>query len=179
MRILAITALALATVATPAFAQEEHDFNAGHIKIIGGLDSVDDGVSDDNGGVYGVAAGYDFDLGAFVGGIEGEATLAATKACITTACVEAGRDLYGGVRIGVKVGGASMLYVKGGYTNAQVNGTLSGAVITREEFDGVRVGIGAQTVVGRNLYFNIEYRYSNYEQDVERSQAVIGVGFSF
>lgn len=179
MRIFAITALALATVATPAFAQEEHSFTAGHIEVVGGLDSVDDGVSDDNGAVYGVAAGYDFDLGSFVGGIEGEATLSATRACITTACVEAGRDLYAGARIGVKVGGASMLYLKGGYTNAQVNGTVNGTVVTEDRFDGVRVGIGAQTIVGRNLLFKVEYRYSNYEQDVTRSQGVIGVGFAF
>lgn len=179
MRILAISALALATVATPAFAQEEGSFSGGHIALIAGLDHVSDGVDDENGGVIGIAVGGDFDLGGIVGGVEAEADLPRTKRCIGAACVESGRDLYAGVRLGVPVAPRTMVYVKGGYTNAQIKGTLNGTTVTSDEFDGVRVGAGVQTVVQGNFLIKVEYRYSNYEQDVSRHQGVVGVGFAF
>jgi outer membrane immunogenic protein len=180
MRIFAISALALATVATPAFAQADEDsFTGGHIEVIGGIDHVSDGNSGDTGGVYGIAAGYDFDLGNLVGGIEGEAALSTANDCVGVACVEAGRDLYAGGRLGIKVGGRSVAYIKGGYTNARAKGTLSGTTLTTDDFDGVRVGVGAMTTVNGHFFVKAEYRYSNYEQGVTRHQGVVGVGFAF
>ncbi|MCW3845733.1 porin family protein [Sphingomonas sp. LB-2] len=179
MRILALTALALATMATPAFAQEQGDFTGGHVELVGGLDQVSDGDEDESGAIYGVAAGFDFDLGGVIVGAEGEADLTSTKECIGTSCAEGGRDFYAGGRIGMPVGGRTLLYVKGGYTNARIKGTVAGTVVTSDDFDGVRVGVGAQTVVGEHFYAKIEYRYSNYEQGFDRHQGVVGVGYWF
>jgi outer membrane immunogenic protein len=183
MRILALSALALATLATPAFAQSDDtsadgDFTGVTVVAVGGYDRVDDGVTATNGALYGASVGYDIQAGHIVLGAEAEGTFATTKECIGGACVEAGRDLYAGGRIGLPVGGKTMLYVKGGYTNARLDGTTGGTTVITQELDGVRAGVGAEANVGR-LVIRLEYRYSNYEQDVIRHQGVIGVGFRF
>lgn len=183
MRILALSALALATLATPALAQSDNasaDESVSGFKIlaIGGLDSVDDGTTRDSGAVYGGSLGYDFQTGHLVIGAEVEGTMASTKDCVGTVCVEAGRDLYAGGRIGFPVAHNTLLYVKGGYTNARINGTVNGNTVTSEDLDGVRAGAGLEADVGR-MVVRVEYRYSNYEQDVTRHQGVVGIGIRF
>lgn len=183
MRFLLTTALLASVAATPAFAQDEEEpaLGGGYVMVIGGYDHVDDGVDRDSGAAYGAVVGFDGASGNFIFGAEGEATFASTKECdpfIPDACVRAGRDLYAGGRVGFGVGGRSIIYVKGGYTNARIEGTAGGNVVVSEELDGVRVGVGAETTAGR-LRIRVEYRYSDYEQDVVRQQAVVGVGFAF
>lgn len=181
MRILAATALILATVATPAFAQsEDKPFEGFHVAAVTGWDHVDDGVDKEDGVTGGVAAGYDFQLkdAGVVLGLEGEATLATTERCVGTSCIKAGRDLYAGARVGIPVSDTVMVYAKGGYTNARANYTLNGTTVTTDDLDGVRAGVGIEGVVGK-LLLRVEYRYSNYEQDFERHQVVAGVGIRF
>lgn len=70
--------------------------------------------------------------------------------------------------------------MKAGYTNARIRATVEEAgTITRDSAnaDGIRAGIGAQFAVGTNAYVGGEYRYSNYESDFSRHQAVLTLGF--
>jgi outer membrane immunogenic protein len=179
MRILAATSLALATLATPAFAQDaDAPISGVHVTAVGGIDHVTDSGDSASGVLGGVIIGYDKQLSNIVIGGELEASISNTKYCSGAACVEAGRDLYAGARIGVPVGGRSMIYAKGGYTNARIVGTVSGNTVTSDNVDGWRAGVGAETNVGK-LVARVEYRYSDYDGGTKRHQGLVGVGYRF
>lgn len=184
MRILAATALALTTLAAPAFAQDA-EAPAGGVKVvaIGGFDHVKDSGQGTDGAFAGIAVGYDVQLSKLVVGGEVEASFATTDECVavtptSNACVEAGRDLYAGARVGLPIGGGTVLYAKGGYTNARVVGTLDGTTVTSQNLDGWRVGGGAEANVGKFLV-RLEYRYSDYDGGTKRHQGVLGLGYRF
>ncbi|MES2441976.1 MAG: outer membrane beta-barrel protein [Pseudomonadota bacterium] len=201
--VLLATALAATTaLATPAFAQDsDPSFTGPRVEGIAGWDRVDDGANSGtkatDGVVYGGAVGYDFQVGGAVLGIEGEVTGATTKdetTGLVTAGdnyrVSAGRDLYAGVRAGFLVGPRTLLYAKGGYTNARINTRYTLGATTTEAHDdaeGWRAGAGAEFLVSNNVYVKGEYRYSNYSNidgtnvdiDLDRHQVVAGVGFRF
>lgn len=181
MRILAITALALATVATPAFAQdsEKTGFGGASVGAVVGIDHVKDSTDGSTGVLGGVTLGYDFDAGGVVIGADAEADLASTKDCVGASCVKAGRDLYVGGRIGAPLSENLLFYGKVGYTNARVKGTVSGTTVTAQNLDGIRAGVGLEVKTHSNLFGRIEYRYSNYEQDVVRHQGVAVIGVRF
>ena len=70
MRKLLIGAALLSTaLATPAFAQEAAPFTGPNIEGLVGYDDVSEAKGDL---MYGVSAGYDFQLGGVIAGIEGE-----------------------------------------------------------------------------------------------------------
>jgi outer membrane immunogenic protein len=200
MRNFAIIAALLAgTAATPAFAQESEGPVAPgefHITGIVGYDAPE-GDGDATGVVYGVSAGYDFNIGrnVFVGP-EVELTSSSTDDCETgiiragdQICVDAGRDIYLGARLGLRFGenGRHKVYVGGGYTNASFNiaydanlaGTTGDFVID-DDADGFRLKAGGELGIGRNVFVRAEYRYSNYEDlDLDRHQVVGGIGIRF
>lgn len=193
MRKFAIAAALLAgTIATPALAQ---DSTLGGFRVEGliGYDrpSVEDEGAD--GIVYGMGVGYDFQSGNAIFGIEAEATDSSADETVSgfalpgdSLRVRASRDLYVGGRAGFGIGGNSLIYAKAGYTNARVrvdyeDGT-AGTVADftdRTNLDGVRAGVGAQIGLGPNAYLKTEYRYSNYQDGVDRHQVVGGLGFRF
>ncbi|MCA1197199.1 porin family protein [Sphingomonas sp. R647] len=193
MRILSIAALAAATCATPAFAQDADSFTGPSISVFSGMEQINTDGPDESGIIYGVTAGYDIDLGKGVVGIELEASESNTDYCESAVvvasdslCTSAGRDLYAGARAGIKIGGSSLAYVKGGYTNARVDADYVGGAAAptvnfseNEDLDGFRVGAGAEHRLASGVTVKVEYRYSNYEQDVSRHQGLIGVGFRF
>lgn len=178
MRILAATALALATVATPAFAQDEaaETFTGVTATAIVGYDNVED-VAD--GVVFGAALGYNKQINTFVIGGEVEATFASTKDCYSTFCSEAGRDLYVGARAGAVVSPNAMIYAKGGYTNARIRETSGGETEYGENFGGFRLGAGVEYAAGNGMLVRGEYRYSDYDYGVTRQQVVLGLGYRF
>ncbi|MDB5720800.1 MAG: opacity protein [Alphaproteobacteria bacterium] len=195
MRKYLLAALVASAVATPAMAQDSTDraaFTGFKVEGIAGWDRPKVPGSHDNGIVYGVGTGYDFQAGHFVLGIEGEASDSSAKKCIAGGfvtgdrlCSDAGRDLYAGGRIGALVTPTTLLYAKAGYTNARVNSDYTSATggpasfSLRQNLDGVRVGAGLEHALGRNAFVKAEYRYSNYEQGVERHQVVGGIGLRF
>ncbi len=195
MRNIAFAAALLAgTIATPALAQDATPGLGGfHVDGLVGYDrpSVEDENAD--GVVYGVGAGYDFQSGNAIFGVEAEATDSSANERVAGFAipgdelrVRAGRDLYVGGRAGFGIGGNSLLYAKAGYTNARVRvdyedgtaGTVADFT-SRTNLDGVRAGVGAQIGLGSNAYVRTEYRYSNYEDGVDRHQVVGGLGFRF
>ncbi len=203
MRMYLLSAALLSSAAiTPAFAQEAAPFTGPHIEAIVGYDDVSEGEGDV---MYGVNAGYDFQLGGVIAGIEGEFADSEVKGTgqdlITTGDrfnLNTDRDLYIGARLGVAVTPSTMIYGKGGYTNAKFEsrfdngtGTIFNNGVTA---DGYRIGAGIEqkfNLFGPSGFIKAEYRYSNYKNidigqddfdidtDFDRHQAVVGVGVRF
>ena len=181
----------LAATATPACAE---GFRA---EIHGGWDHVradGPGINNndsDSGIVYGIGAGYDFAISPKVElGVDLSADLSTMEECESSvvvandrACLDAGRDLAAAVRLGYKVSDRGTLYALAGYTNARFrfDYTTPAGVTTRDgrNLDGFRLGAGYQHGFGEKMYGKVEYRYSNYEADVTRHQALVGVGIKF
>ncbi|MBO9714390.1 outer membrane protein [Sphingomonas sp.] len=201
MRIAIFTAsaLALGAIATPALAQDDDKgFTGPRAEVITGWDHVkDDSIygAKKDGLTYGGALGYDYQIGHAVIGVEGEVTGATTKDRDTNVLVagdslkvKAGRDLYAGARVGYAVGNRTLLYVKGGYTNAQIRTSYTSPTTTVSEhdnLDGWRLGAGTEVKLTGNVYAKAEYRYSKYNDgdstgiDASRHQIVGGVGIRF
>lgn len=194
MRILSVALLAAATCATPAFAQDSTSFTGPHASVFAGMEQVNTDGPDETGVIYGIAAGYDYDLGKAVVGIEVEAAESNTDYCETAVlvssdslCTSAGRDLYVGARAGVKIGDSSLAYIKGGYANGRLNLDYTGGAAApagadysdNVDLDGFRIGAGAEHKLASGVLVKVEYRYSEYEQEVSRHQGLIGVGFRF
>ncbi|NML07603.1 outer membrane beta-barrel protein [Sphingomonas sp. G-3-2-10] len=203
MRIaLFAAALAASTaLAAPAFAQETVDptFTGPRVEGVVGWDRLDSGDTSgteaSDGVVYGGAIGYDIATGGAVFGVEGEITGSTNKqegaGLIVPGDsfrVKAGRDLYAGVRVGFLAGPRTLIYAKGGYTNAAVETRYTSGLTTvtdSENIDGWRLGAGAEFNLANNIYLKGEYRYSNYSSldgvdiDLDRHQVVAGLGVRF
>lgn len=219
-KVLVCLATGTALFAAPAFAQSADDsFTGPRVEAILGYDitkagsSVDDDFNDDNdqsidGLLYGVGVGYDYDMGSAVIGLEGEFTDSTAKTSFNRngdfegfglGNVKTGRDLYVGARAGIKATPNTLVYVKGGYTNARFDVLASDG---ETEFsqnidtDGWRLGAGVEQKMGSNAFAKLEYRYSNYSEgeldfandvpdtdrfdvDLDRHQVVASVGYRF
>ncbi len=191
MRLFAVSSLALTTLATPAFAQEATSpFTGPRAEIVAGWDHAGSYGAGTSGFAYGGAIGYDAQVSSAVIGAEAEITGSTTE----EDGVSAGRDLYVGARLGYVVAPSTLIYAKGGYTNARVSIDDDG-----ENFDGYRVGGGIEHNFGR-FYGKLEYRYSNYNNldfsddfdfedfeaedfdtdiDLDRHQVLVGLGMRF
>ena len=225
MRKILVATLLAGTLTAPAFAQDASPFTGFRVEGVAGYDVLKSGERDDDGvdssendgdesieGVgYGVGIGYDFDLGSVVAGVEaeysdssGEQESDETLDGINfTSGVETGRDIYVGARLGFQAAPATLLYVKGGYTNTSLEAAFGDDTDTVEfdtNVDGWRLGAGVEQLFGPNAYGKVEYRYSNYNNldfsdnfdldnfeaenfdtdiDLDRHQVVAAVGFRF
>lgn len=214
----AIGTTSLMALAAPAMAQSEGTFTGPRVEAIVGYDISQAGSTADNdlnsqddqsidGLVYGVGLGYDVDVGGAVLGVEGEYTDSTAKTEFSDGGdyegfglgrVDTGRDLYVGVRAGVKVQPDVLAYVKGGYSNARYNVLSTDGTTELKnniDTDGYRVGAGLEYAVNKNAFAKIEYRYSNYSEaeidfqdtpdsdrydiDTDRHQIVGSVGWRF
>jgi outer membrane immunogenic protein len=180
MRKYLVAAAFLSTAAiTPAYAQEEAPFTGPHIEGIVGYDDVSEG---DGDLMYGIAGGYDFQLGGVIAGIEGEFSDSDVNGRASDVIatgdsfrLNTDRDLYVGARLGFAVTPSTMIYAKGGYTNAKFEssfddgaGTIYNNGVTA---DGYRLGAGIEQK------FNL-FGPSGFT-DFDRHQAVVGVGVRF
>lgn len=182
MKKFAIAAASAALFALPAAANAQ-----AFIQAETGLDSVSVAGESDEGVSYGVTAGYDLPLSnnLFVG-IQATAADSTTKECVSfeaeRACISTGRDLSVAARLGTSVGDKSKLYVLAGYTNARIRATYTDGESSfsgSDNGDGFRLGAGYQYDLGTNLFVKAEYRYSNYESDFSRHNALIALGAKF
>ncbi|MGB5076982.1 MAG: outer membrane beta-barrel protein, partial [Sphingorhabdus sp.] len=126
-------ALIASAAANPAFAQEEAPFTGPHIEGLVGYDDV----SDKGELMYGVAGGFDFQLGGVIAGIEGEfadsdVNVRASDVLATGDSVRLNtdRDLYVGARLGFTITPSTLLYAKAGYTNAKFEGNYVDSIGT-------------------------------------------------
>jgi len=210
------TTAALTVSAAPALAQTNPTFTGPRVEATLGYDHTGAGssVSNDNGRddqkidglLYGGGIGYDIATSDnIVLGAEAELTGSTSKSGRNDYTsdfgfgrVKQGRDIYVGGRVGYVVAPTTMLYAKGGYTNAKLNvlaGDTNQTTDTDFNLDGWRIGAGAEHAVGPNSYAKLEYRYSNYERsnidyatggtssrfdvDTDRHQVVASYGFRF
>jgi len=217
-RVATILASASAVaLAAPVAAQDNAAFTGPRVEALVGYDASRPGSSEDidnaddvdqsiDDVAYGAAIGYDFAAGGLVVGVEGEYLESEAKTEFDTTGfegfgignIETGRDLYVGARVGVLATPSTLVYVKGGYTNAQYNVLATDNetdIGTDFDLDGWRVGAGVEQSFGGNFYAKAEYRYSNYGEgeveapsgnesdrfdvDVDRHQVLVGVGYRF
>ena len=182
--ILAASA-AMVGAAAPASAE---GFRA---EVHGGWDHASADGDGESGVVYGIGLGYDLPVGERTTvGLDLSADFSSLEECETDvvlvndqACLDAGRDLAAALRIGQKISDRGTIYALAGYTNARFRFayTTPGGVTTSEgrNLDGFRLGAGYQHEIGGKAYGKVEYRYSNYENDVSRHQVLLGVGVGF
>lgn len=178
-KILYATAASAAFLAaSPAFAQAAP---AGpRVEALVGYDSVKALGEDDGGVLYGVGAGYDVPLSNAVSiGADVEATDSTQKFGDSDfGSVKAGRDLYAGGRVNFAISPTANVYAKGGYTNARFKAS-DGVDSFAENFDGYRLGGGAQFALSGKSYVGGEYRFSDYEDGLKRHQVAMTVGTRF
>ncbi|BAV64358.1 outer membrane protein [Sphingobium cloacae] len=215
-KIMAATLLAGSAVSAPALAQDVGPtFTGPRVEAILGYDHVGAGsdIDNDNGRddqsidglLYGVGAGYDVNLGSAVVGVEGEFTNSTAKSSrgdfnddFGFGRVKQGRDFYVGARAGILADPSTLVYVKGGYTNAKLkvlSGVTNNVTDTAFKLDGWRIGAGVERAINTNSFAKLEYRYSNYNKgrirfedgatsrnfdvDTDRHQVVASVGYRF
>lgn len=211
--------LALTAAAAPAVAQSaDPTFTGPRIEAIVGYDKTRAGSSVDNdsnipndesidGLLYGVGVGYDIDIGGAVLGAEAEYTQSTAKTEFRNGDfegfglgnVKTNRDFYVGARIGAKATPNTLVYVKGGYTNAKFDVRSSDGTTELQQdidTDGWRAGAGVEHALGQNAFAKLEYRYSNYgkaeidfggaipdssrfDVDTDRHQVVASLGWRF
>ncbi|WP_062734346.1 outer membrane protein [Sphingobium abikonense] len=215
-KLMVATLLAGVGVTTPALAQDVGPtFTGPRVEAILGYDHVGAGSDVDNnngrddqsidGLLYGIGAGYDVNLGSAVVGVEGEWTDSTAKSDrydltdqFGFGRVSQGRDLYIGARAGILANPATLVYVKGGYTNSKLNvlaGNTNETTDRSFKLDGWRIGAGVERAINTNTFAKLEYRYSNYtdanidymngatsadfDVDTDRHQVVASVGWRF
>lgn len=196
--VASLLASGAALMAIPAHAQETSPFTGFRIEALGGYDvlrngsdvDIDEDGGDDidesiEGALYGVGAGFDFDLGGFVAGVEGEYTESSGNQDSDEVInapfayrASVGRDLYIGGRVGMRMGPATLVYVKGGYTTTKIDAAIDDldaddevdfSTDADQTVDGYRIGAGIEHSFGGALgfgsgaYVKLEYRYSNYD----------------
>lgn len=202
MRKILITTLmatGAAIAATPAQAQEMSPFTGFRLEALAGWDHLRNGstvdIDDDDvedvdesidGLLYGIGAGFDFDLQGFVVGIEAELSDSTGEEDPGQALnapfafrAKVGRDIYVGARAGMLVTPQTLVYVKGGYTNTRIEAAIDDLDPTDptdfetendQTIDGYRIGAGVEHLLGgtetlgfgSGAYVKLEYRYSNY-----------------
>ncbi len=170
--IFAAAAAASLALAAPAFAQADN-FSGFRAEALAGYDAVktnSNGLGTPDGLLYGLGLGYDLRAGGAVVGLEGEIA----DSTASRGAIDAARDIYVGARVGLPLGPQMLAYAKAGYANGRVN-----TPAFRQNGDGFRLGGGLEYALGGNLFVKAEYRYTNYEQDVERHQLVGGLGVRF
>ena len=193
MKKFVASALLLASVSAPAFAQDAVPFSGPYVGAVVGLDHVDfNSRNHDSGLLYGGVIGYDINVNGAVFGLEGEYADSTTKERASNVdvlgdelSIRTGRDLYAGVRIGGQVAENVMLYAKGGYTNARFKTVYDDGVLVESDslkLDGYRLGAGVETTF-QGFTARAEYRYSSYERisgtKPERHQAALILGYRF
>jgi outer membrane immunogenic protein len=221
-KIVAILAAGTALAAAPAFAQDAtpaEAFSGFHAEALVGYDHIRTGSSEDidttrdikqsiDGVEYGGAVGYDIPLGTnMIVGAEAEITDSSASrdynndepTVFNLGRVDAGRQYYFGGRLGYAMSPSTLVYVKGGYSNARFN--LQGTDGTtnlrqRLDTDGWRAGAGVEQKVGSNAFVKVEYKYTNlgeaefdfngqtpdssrFNIDTDRHSVMAGVGIRF
>lgn len=216
-KLVLATVLAATGLASPALAQTTNPtFTGPRIGVLAGFDTIRAGSKEDSnldgdnqsvdGFLYGVDIGYDVALGGALVGVEAEIndstgnveTDRSDPNFFGFGRVSKDRDIYVGARAGILATPATLVYIKGGYTNAKLNVLAAYSNRTTDanyKLDGWRLGAGVERAIRNNVYAKVEYRYSNYGDanfeypngattdsfniDTDRHQIVAGVGLRF
>ena len=153
--------LAAALVATPAMADTNDNFTGVRIGATAGVDDVTNS-PDRNDVVYGVDAGVDLPVGD---------RLTVGAEAFSTNPFETTRTIGAAARLGYAVTEDALIFARAGYSNYQD--------VFNQELDGLTVGGGVEFSISEMTYAKVEYRYSDFEQNVGNHGALVGVGLRF
>ena len=88
-------------------------------------------------------------------------------------------------RAGYLVNPQTLIYVRGGYTNARVRTTVTNAAATAsasDNRDGWLAGAGLERQITQNVSARVEYRYSKFSEDDgmdQRHRVLAGLSYRF
>lgn len=194
-----VAAVLVASLATAASAEP---FNGPFVGVQAGWNQDDLGTPSTDAGTLaigqshdsfngGVFAGYDYKIGnSIVLGAEAGLQIGAeddvvhdTGAAVVTLDPRRSIDLT--ARAGYLLGENTLLYVRGGYTNARLRTTIADSAGTRtisSDRDGWLVGGGLERAITDNITARVEYRYADLAEGngkFDRHQALVGVAYRF
>lgn len=139
----------------------------------------------------GVFAGYDYKVSPrVVIGAEAGVQFGADDSIVrdtgtALVTVDPKRSLDLTARAGYLVTDNTLLYARGGYTNARVRTSFDGAAGFRsatENRDGWMVGGGVERAISDNVSARLEYRYADLSEGdgkFDRHQALFGIAYRF
>lgn len=167
-KILFVAAAAAALSATPAMAA---DFSGPRIEATAGVDDVTSGV-DTTDIAYGAALGYDIQLNKLVIGVEATAANVLEKA-----------DLGAAARLGYVLNDNVLAFGRVGYNSLERPQTCTGTrpVVCRNTVnaEGLTVGGGLEVNVAGPVYGKVEYRYTDFDDNLARHGGLVGIGLRF
>lgn len=124
------------------------------------------------GGLFGIQAGYNYQSGPLVAGIEGDIDFGSVSGRSGPPGVSAKGNINGEGSLRGRFGYAfnhAMVYVTGGYTGANLNGSLTdtnapSSIYANEStfLNGWTIGTGIEFAVTRNISVKAEYLFSDY-----------------
>ena len=162
----AVAAL-LTLAAAPAMAQ---DFTGPRIGVTGGFDKQAGAEGFNFGGVVGIDAPV-------VKGVTLGAELTLEDSTLDQGKAAANFDLGANARLGVKLLDRVQAFGKVGYARTNFHAAGTGLNFRAE---GVRFGGGLEYALTKNLYTTVEYRRTEYGNNVAGRDSVIGgVGIRF
>lgn len=203
-KVFVLAAAGAALFAAPALAQDDSNFAGPYVGVYVGYDhmSISDGTDSESkdGAAFGALAGYNFDLGSALIGVEAEIGDATTKKEIQDVffpgdkfSLTANFDAFIGVRAGVKASPKMLIYAKGGYAHSSIKARYDdgeGTVASESDsIDGYRIGGGIDYAVSSKILLRAEYRYSDYGDysyqgvdtglSANRHQVIVGLTSTF
>ena len=116
-----------------------------------------------DGLVYGGQLGYDANLGSVVIGVEGSITGRTGSNNSAALDLETGRTINVTGRAGFLVSSNSLLYARGGYSNARFS--ITNPAGNSENRDGYTFGAGYERSLTDSIFARIEYAFSDYGSD--------------
>ncbi|MDK1372875.1 MULTISPECIES: porin family protein [unclassified Sinorhizobium] len=146
---------------------------------------------DFNGGLLGAFAGYNYQHGDWVLGIEGDVTYNWNDKTINAfgANTKVGTDVSGSVRgrVGYTLNEKALLYATGGWAVTRGFVDVPGAPKEKETFNGWTIGAGVDYGFTSNVFGRAEYRYNDFGDedidgvnvDLDQHQFTVGVGVKF
>jgi outer membrane immunogenic protein len=153
-----------------------------------GVVPVDDTANSVTGGLY---AGYDRRVtDRVVIGAEASLDFASddelqTSSAGTTFSVDPKYSFDLTARAGFLVAPATLVYARGGYTNARVRTTVAGPIGSQSDSDnqdGWLLGAGIERQLKDNVSARLEYRYSKFSEDDgkdQRNRVLAGLSYRF
>lgn len=174
MKLIVFCAIATAAVTAPAAAQEATKFDGPFVGVqLGWQQDRRSATSstvppitirtNGDGLVYGGQVGYDANIGGAVLGLEGSITGRSGNNGSATLDFETGRTINVTARAGLLVSPESLLYARGGYSNARFS--LTNPAGNSESRNGYTLGAGCERSLTDKISARIEYAYSNYGSD--------------
>ncbi|RJT25420.1 porin family protein [Chakrabartia godavariana] len=183
--VAAVSCAPIAILASTAAHAE--NFQGFRVELHGGYDAISSEYTVD-GATAGVGIGYDIPVGeSVIVGVEANLDYSSAKdegVYLGVAYSQvARRDIELSARVGAKLGEGTLAYLKAGYSNAGYEGAAAGYGLWAYEkgtSDGLRLGVGLEQRIADRWFVKGEYRYTRYgSEDVNRNQAIFGVGYRF